>query len=138
MINIVNGDSAAGSLAEALGSSDSIIVQHDVLSCGAFPLPQSFDDWVKIRGLFWGMDLPPDCQSHDILKNPDALRNAEGVCLWMGAGLSDQLMIPAIVHLFRLFGIDPAQLSTIQFPGIIALGVLTPEDRKSTRLNSSH
>jgi len=125
VINITNGDSAAVSLAEALGSDRSIIVQHDVLSCGPFPLPKDVEHWIEVRGLVWGVDLPTECQSHELLQNADALRAADGVCLWMGAGLSDQLMIPAIVHLFTLFGIDPAKLSMIQFPGTIALGVLT-------------
>jgi hypothetical protein len=137
---IVNGDSAAASLAQALGSDQRILVQQDVLSCGPLPPLETVELWRKVREEFWrkiGADLPASHRSRDLLWNTDALRRSEAVCLWMGSGLSDQLLLPSTVHLLNLLGTEPAELSTVQFsqyPGkpleIVGLGMLAPDELK--------
>lgn len=139
---IVNGDSAAGSLRQALGlAPESILVQHDVLSCGPLLPVESLEQWRTVRAQFWRRiwdgpafsDLP-----RDLLWNVDELRGAQAVSLWMGSGLSDQLLLPSTVHLLELLGTDPAKLSTVQFsqyPGkpleIVGLGMLAPDELKN-------
>jgi Domain of unknown function (DUF1835) len=142
---IVNGDSAAGSLGQAIGSDQGILVQQDVLSCGPLPPLETVEQWREVREQFWQNiwgDLPsPSPISHhsrDLLWNTDALRRAEAVCLWMGSGLSDQLLLPSTAHLLELVGAEPAEFSTVQFsryPGrpleIVGLGMLAPDELKN-------
>jgi hypothetical protein len=118
---IVNGDSAAGSLGQALGSDQGILVQHDVLSCGPLPLLETVGQWREVREQFWRSileDLPSPSlaphDSHDLLSNTDVLRRSELVCLWMGSG-SQTSSFPSTAHLLELVGAEPAKLSTVQF-----------------------
>jgi len=139
---IVNGQSAAGSLRQALTlHPESILVQHDVLSCGPLPPFESLAHWRKVRAEFWrrngdiraASDLP-----RDLLQNAEELRNTEGVSLWMGSGLSDQLLLPSTAHLFELIGAEVSKLSTVQFSRypdrpleIVALGMLAPAELRN-------
>ena len=139
-LHIVNGDSAAGSLAQALGPQQTIVVQHDVLSCGPMPRTDSLEQWKAVREQYWGRDwgdFSPFDRAHELMLNTDALRYADGLCLWMGSGLSDQLLLPSTVHLLQLLGIEARSLSTIQFSRhpegsmeIVGLGMLAPEALK--------
>ena len=101
-LHIVNGDSAAGSLRQSFGPDpESILVQHDVLSCGPLPPLESVEQWRTVREQFWRRiwdgpsisDLP-----RDLLWNADELRGTKAVFLWMGSGLSDQLLLPSTVR----------------------------------------
>src|ERR1700747_314855 len=116
--HIVNGDSAAGSLRESFGSDpESILVQHDVLSCGPLPSFESLEQWRQLREQFWQRIWDISLSSHhlhDLLSNAQQLRGAKAIFLWMGWGLSDQLLLPSTVRLFELVG-APAEFSTVQF-----------------------
>ena len=142
-LHIVNGDSAAGSLRQSFGSEpESILVQHDVMSCGPLPAFESPEQWRNVREQFWQgiwddapsfSDLP-----RDLVCSTGELREAKAVFLWMGSGLSDQLLLPSTVRLFELAGVELAEFSTIQFlryPDrpleIVGLGELPPADLKN-------
>ena len=139
-LHIVNGDSAAGSLALALGPDQTIVVQHDVLSCGPMPRTDSVEQWKTLRERYWGReweDFSAFDRAHELMLNTDALRFAEDLCFWMGSGLSDQLLLPSTVHLLQLLGIEARSLSTIQFSRhseysmeIVGLGMLAPQELK--------
>jgi len=139
---IVNGDSAAASLCQAFGlDPESVLVQHDVLSCGPLPALEPIEQWRRLREQFWQQicnvpTSPP--LSRDLLRNTDRLREAQAVLLWLGSGLSDQLLLPFTVHLFKSLGIELAKLSAVQFsqlPGkpveIVGLGMLAPNELRS-------
>jgi len=139
---VVNGDSAAGSLRHGLGlGPESILVQHDVLSCGPLPPFESLAQWRKVRDEFWrGIGDGPDSSDspYNVLHNDEELRQADRVLLWVGSGLSDQLLLPSTVRLFELIGADPAKLLTVQVsrvPGkhveIVGLGELSPGELKT-------
>ena len=141
-LHIVNGDSAAGSLRQAFGSDpESILVQRDVLSCGPLPSFESREQWRKVREQFWRRVWDASASSHhsrDLLSNAHQLQGPKAIFLWMGSGLSDQLLLPSTVRLLELVGAEPAKLSTVQFSRypdkpleIVGLGMLAPDELKS-------
>jgi hypothetical protein len=139
---IVNGESAAGSLRQALAlDPTSILVQHDVLSCGPLLPFESLAQWRRVRDEFWRRTChgPASSEfSRNLLQNADELREAREIFLWMGSGLSDQLLLPSTARLFELVGTEPAKLSTVQFVRfpdklleIVGLGMLAPMELKN-------
>jgi uncharacterized protein DUF1835 len=139
-LHIVNGDSAAGSLRQSFGSDPEVIlVQHDVLSCGPLPSFESLEQWRTVREQFWQRicDISLSSHhSHDLLSNVHELRGA-AIFLWMGSGLSDQLLLPSTPRLFELAGAEPAEFLTVQFSWysgrpfeIVGLGMLGPSELK--------
>jgi len=137
LLHVLCGDSAAGSLRSAkVCNADEIVVQHDVLSCGPLKQFATLPEWRRLRENFWSSicDHPLYCnQPHDLTDNAHKLSGAPGVVLWMGVGLSDQLLLPSTLYIAELVAADLPILSTIEFtrhPGskgdVIGMGELAP------------
>ncbi len=120
LINIVNGDSAAGSLLHAFGASDRLLIHRDVLSCGPLPRLAKVAPWQKARLDFWrntlsflrNFDFEPS--PIDLLKNADRLRGEDIPCVWAGTGNSDQLLISFVLHLVTMSGGDVSRVQVVQ------------------------
>ena len=148
-MNILNGDSAAGSLKLALSlSNDEIVIFHDVLSCGPLQKFNNIEEWVKMRSVFWAADQPilaSENQSFDSF--PKDFYNffpATDPCtdykLWVGTGLSDQLLLAFIVQMFDTYELNIDKLSIYQFESlktgsdndfpVFGIGLLRPDQLK--------
>jgi hypothetical protein len=120
LINIVNGDSAAGSLLHAFGASDCLLIHRDVLSCGPLPRLTKVAVWQKARLDFWrntlsflrNFDFEPS--PIDLLKNAERLLGDDIPCVWAGTGNSDQLVISFVLHLVTMSGGDVSRVQVVQ------------------------
>jgi hypothetical protein len=121
LLNIVNGDLAAGAWLHAFGASDRLLIHRDVLTCGPLPRLARVAAWQRTRQAFWGQtlsflrnfDLEPS--PIDLLKNAERL-TADGVpCLWVGTGNSDQFVISFVLHLLTIAGGDVSGVHVVQF-----------------------
>jgi len=137
-VHIVPGDSAAGSLRQALGVSGEheVVGLRDTLSCGPLPITSSLEQWARVRHEFWQGVHPPqeDAARSDLLPDVGLLKEADLITLWLGNGLGDQITLPWLCWLLRLSGIDESRLRVVQFPGDFverhatpSLGFLTPQ-----------
>lgn len=121
LLNIVNGDLAAGSLLHAFGASDRLLIHRDVLSCGPLPRLIKVAAWQRARQQFWrdalaflrNFDLEPS--PIDLLKNAERLRDDGNPCVWAGTGNSDQLVISFVLHLVTMVGGDVSGVHVVQF-----------------------
>jgi hypothetical protein len=121
LLNIVNGDMAAGSFLHAFGASDRLLINRDVLSCG--PLPRSIRTamWQKARLDFWRSTLAHlrdfnfEPSPIDLLKNADRLCGGEFPCVWAATGNSDQLTISFALHQVVVCGGNVNDVHVVQF-----------------------
>jgi hypothetical protein len=121
VLNIVNGDLAAGAFLHAFGASDRLLIHRDVLTCGPLPRLATVVAWQRVRQAFWGQtlsflrnfDLEPS--PIDLLKNARRLIEDGAPCIWAGTGNSDQLVISFVIHLLTISGGDVADLHVVQF-----------------------
>jgi hypothetical protein len=138
-VHIVCGDSAAGSLKLAqVCDPEAILVQHDVLSCGPLQPFASLEEWRRVRQHFWLQmcEREVSCDgSHDLLDNAQKLRDAKGLVVWVGAGLSDQLLLPSTLRIAELAGAVQPALWTVEYtrvPGlrreVAGIGELAPHN----------
>jgi hypothetical protein len=109
-LHVFTGDAAAMTVAAALRIPDNqILIQHDVISCGPVPAFASREEWFRTRNDLW-LEVcgGPTLQEFPKDLVTDAARIAEADCvtIWVGAGLSDRLLLPAIVRLAELGGLD--------------------------------
>lgn len=126
-INIINGDSAAGSFKFAFHTKrDEIVVFRDVLSCGPLQKFSNFENWQLLRESFW-RDTDSNNYEYiqsfkglprDFYNNFVTLKSVSECKLWIGTGLSDQLLLAFIIHLFDNFNFDFNKLLIIQFEKI--------------------
>lgn len=141
-IHIVTGDSAGGTLRLAVGcDSESILVQHDPLSVGPLPRLKSLDEWRSLREEFWDrIDAGIRTGDHqrDLLLHADQLRSCEAITIWAGGGVSDQLLLPWVVHLFTLIDAPLCRMSVVQIERlppkglyIAGIGELSPEQLRA-------
>ncbi|MCZ6804417.1 MAG: DUF1835 domain-containing protein [Proteobacteria bacterium] len=145
-MNILNGDSGAGLFKQAFQVSDNdILVFSDVLSCGPLKSFQDTDDWIQYREKYW-YEILLDCaiepysfrdSPRDFFVNIEELKNANEINLWIGSGLSDQLLLVFIVFIFDLYNLDANKLSVFQFYKLDGLnyeihgiGLLNPDNIK--------
>ena len=101
MRHIIGGNSAASALKKALNlKSDQLIVNEDLLSCGPAPGTEDLRDWRRLREAFlqdvFGTSdavfgAGPYNSLIDLLG--DIIESNEPATLWVGAGLSDQLLL---------------------------------------------
>jgi hypothetical protein len=121
LLNIVNGDMAAGSFLHAFGASDRLLINRDVLSCG--PLPRSIQTalWQKTRLDFWRKTLAHlrdfnfEPSPIDLLKNASRLRGPDRPCVWAATGNTDQLTISFVLHQVVVAGGDLNCVHVVQF-----------------------
>lgn len=121
LLNIVNGDLAAGAHLHAFGASDRLLIHRDVLTCGPLPRLAKVLPWQRMRQAFWGQtlsflrnfDLEPS--PIDLLKNAQRLVDDGVPCIWAGTGNSDQLVIAFVIHLVTISGGDVSGVHVVQF-----------------------
>jgi hypothetical protein len=121
LLNIVNGDLAAGTFLHSFGASDRLLIHRDVLTCGPLPRLTRVAAWQKVRLDFWrqtlaflrNFDLEPS--PIDLLKNAERLKDVDLPCVWAGTGNSDQLVISFVLHLVTMLGGDVSRLHVVQF-----------------------
>jgi Domain of unknown function (DUF1835) len=141
-IHIAPGPSAGGCLQAGLGlAPDLLLINHDLLSCGPLPPLESLDDWRDVRQAYLrSLDGEDPTfafaeQDRDLLTNPDRLRAAGMITLWIGTGLAEQLLLVWVVAFLRRLGVDTAKFQTVQFDRygkheIVSVGVLNPSQFK--------
>jgi hypothetical protein len=144
LLNIVNGDMAAGSFLHAFGASDRLLINRDVLSCG--PLPRSIRaaTWQKVRLDFWRntlahlRDFNFEPSPIDLLKNAGRLSGPELPCVWAATGNTDQLTISFVLHQVVVAGGDINGVHVVQFEKHVnseqhvrGTGELSPEQMRA-------
>lgn len=126
-INILNGDSAAGSFKFAFKvNKDEMLIFRDVLSCGPLEKFSNFETWQKLRESFWRETDHDNYEylqsfkalSRDLYSNFLTIEFVSECKLWIGTGLSDQLLLLFIIHLFDKFKFDFNKLLIFQFEKI--------------------
>jgi hypothetical protein len=121
LLNIVNGDMAAGTFLHAFGASDRLLINRDVLSCG--PLPRSIRTvlWQRARLDFWRSTLAHlrdfnfEPSPIDLLKNANRLCDKDPPCVWAATGNSDQLTISLVLHQVVICGGNVNEVHVVQF-----------------------
>jgi hypothetical protein len=144
MLHIAPGWSAAGLLRRAFGfDANAMLVNDDYLSCGPLPRLASVAEWQAVRAAYRrelltddaldapDVDLTPDLR---VLSHLDGLSAAERVTLWVGVGLTEQLLLAWTVELYSLLQLPLDRLRVIQFErdptdryDIEKLGILPPD-----------
>jgi hypothetical protein len=136
-VHVVPGESAASGLKEALGEADDHLVVglRDSLSCGPLPNTASLEEWTSVRRQFWAEVIGEDpFEPGEILPNPELLRSAQQITIWLGNGLGDQLALPWLCWFLELLSISSERVRVVRFPLDFAarhrtpsLGMLSPE-----------
>src|SRR5262249_26714168 len=118
-VHLICGDSAAGTLRGALrGAPDRVLACRDVLSCGPLRPFNSLAEWRKLRRAYWRkVNKATDADGYEpaVLPSQRDLLHAESVHLWIGIGLSNQLLLLWTVRYFELIGADLSKLAVTQF-----------------------
>jgi hypothetical protein len=143
-LHIAPGGSAAGLIKQAFNLPPGELVVHDdLLSCGPLIPLRNLNQWQRnrekyLRTLYPGDEFPFGDAPYDVLTNPERLREAESVTLWIGTGLAEQLLLALMPQLFRLFNADLKKLRVIQFAHdpvsgeeIQGIGLLNPDKLKA-------
>lgn len=120
-IHVINGDSAAGTLKQAISSASRTIVSRDILSCGPILPFADLGTWKQARLAFWrdllahepGLDLRP--AQNGIWENQDRLRNATRVYAWAATGNTDQFFVAFLLELIERLGSDPGLVELVEF-----------------------
>src|SRR5258705_1031595 len=143
-LHIAPGNSAGGCMEQALSLPEgSLLDNQDLLSCGPLPPLRTLDEWTRIREGYW-QTLSPEVPfsfadfHRDLLTNTQTIRQAESIVVWVGTGLSEQLLLGWLPTLLRFLDIDLKKLRVIQFSydpdkgeEIQALGILNPDKFKA-------
>ena len=123
-MHILHGDFAADSFKAAFQLNDSrLLVFRDVLSCGPSGKFIDIKSWQNQRLSFWSDVCSSNCEEiQSVEKRPrdfythfSEFRSARECKLWVGTGLSDQLLLAFIVYLFDILKLDFNRLCIIQF-----------------------
>lgn len=138
-IHVFTGDAAAHSVRTALRiSGPDSLVQHDVISCGPARAFVSRDEWIRTRDDFWeevcgGPDLEEFPE--DLVIDAERLRSTDRVILWVGAGLSDRLLLPSVLALADLLHLTLPPVETVEIIShrslsvpVLGWGMLRPTD----------
>lgn len=126
-LHIFTGDAAAMTVGGALGiPEDQLLIQHDVISCGPVRAFASRGEWISTRDDFWqevcgGPELEEFPE--DLVVDAEEIGRADRVTLWVGAGLSDRLLLPAVLCLSDLVGFDLPQIETMEITSHRSLSV---------------
>src|SRR5512140_2568091 len=109
-LHIFTGDAAAITVGTALRiPEEHLLIQHDVVSCGPVRAFASHEEWIDTRDDFWqevcggpALEEFPE----DLVVDAAEIGLADRVTLWMGAGLADRLLLPSVVRLADLIGVE--------------------------------
>jgi hypothetical protein len=118
-LHVFTGDEAADTVREALRIRDGdFLVQHDVISCGPLRSYASRDEWNRERIGFWaamagGKTFDPF--PNDLVGEAERLGAADRIVAWVGAGLSDRMLVPTLTYLADVAGVDipPVEVAEI-------------------------
>jgi hypothetical protein len=119
-LNLVLGNSAAGTFRLAFGSNENLLVDPDVLSCGPTPRRDAIDAWRVLRRKYWA-DLAPavfeDSQTwpNDVLENVASIGDADRVVIWAATGLTEQLFIASCCNLVSTANAPLDRVELVQF-----------------------
>lgn len=147
-MHIVSGESAAGTFKQVFDiPHDEIFVFNDVLSCGPLREFSNIDVWKNYRAKFWS-NVEDDNSLEEnyfglrmlyssFYEEFENLNNASEFNLWIGTGLSDQLLLIFLVNTLDLLGLNLNKLRVFQFEKIQGgwpvqdLGLVSPEQFKN-------
>jgi Domain of unknown function (DUF1835) len=141
-LHIAPGASAGGTIKSALNlPSGCLLDSLDVLSVGPLFRFQTLDDWRAAREQYWrsiaDVDFSLSEYPRDILRHTERVSEADSITVWIGTGLSDQMLFIWLPQFLRLLGVEPERLRIIQFANdpvsgreIISVGELSPEKIK--------
>lgn len=108
-LHLFTGDAAAERVRGALRiPAGEALVQHDVISCGPMRAFTSRAEWLKARDEFWQEVCGgPDLEEfpRDLVTDAERLGEADRLILWVGAGLSDRLLLPSVLALSDVVGV---------------------------------
>jgi len=126
-LHIFTGDSAALAVGRALGIPESeLLTQHDIISCGPMRAFTSRGEWLGTRDDFWqevcgGPSLEEFPQ--DLVVDAGEIGRADRVTLWIGAGLSDRLLLPTVLKLADLADFDLPPIETMEITSHQSLNI---------------
>ena len=142
-MNFLHGDSAGGSFRLAFKSRpEEMIIFHDVLSCGPLTKYNDIEAWRIFREKYWNdLDNESIAESlsyseldRDFYRNFSQIEEADEYKLWIGTGLSDQLLLAYFVNLLTYHDLGISKLAVYQFEKIrgkkfeaTGLGLLNPD-----------
>lgn len=146
-LHVIGNESGAGSLKVALRlSRDRVLVNEDPISCGPAPATNDLRVWRStrenfLRGMYIGWpDFSFDqCTDHGLLMNADRLGQESLVIVWVGCGLSEQLLLAWVIFLFDQMTVDTSKLQIVQFESlspnqrILGMGELSPDNIRQFR-----
>ena len=127
-IHVINGDSAADTLKQAIHSANRTIVSRDVLSVGHVLPCADLEAWKQARVGFWREVLAHDHKvdlrpaQNDIWENQHRLLNATRIYAWTASGNTDQLCIAFLLELLERLGSDPARVELVEFHQVPVTG----------------
>src|SRR4051812_28827979 len=102
-LHLFTGDAAAMTVGAALGlSADQVLIQHDVISCGPVRAFATREEWIDARDDFWQEVCGgPTFEEFpkDLAVDAQEMARADRLTLWVGAGLSDRLLLPTVMKL---------------------------------------
>lgn len=144
-LHISNSYSASVELIKLLGlGSDQMLVNEDYFCCGPAPATEDLSVWRSIRERFlrevyadapdFSFDECDEYTSNGLLMNVDRLTGSDGIVIWLGVGLPDQLFLSFVIVLFDRMDLDLSRVSVIQFENlgvgrdIMSVGELRSED----------
>jgi hypothetical protein len=127
-LHILLGDAAGGIFTRVFFARDRLLIDQDVLSVGPTPRCTDIAAWNKLRHDFWMSFVPNAASEHvhsrfNLLDNAARLSDAGRVNVWAATGVSEQLFIAFVVHLVRLVGGDPGNISLVQFESLNGMRV---------------
>src|SRR5687767_955262 len=103
ILHLFTGDHPADTVRSALRiPAGEFLIQHDVISVGPVKAFASRDEWLRTRDDFWGgVGGAPDLEEfpHDLVIEAERIASASRLVLWVGAGLSDRLLLPSVLAL---------------------------------------
>ena len=138
-LHVFTGDEAADKVRAALRIPDGeFLVQHDVISCGPLRSYPTRREWIAERNAFWLAMARGDTFDYfpnDLIVEAERLAAAERITVWVGAGLSDRLLLPLLSHVAEIEGIElpPIEVAEItthrSLPvPVLGWGMLRPSD----------
>jgi hypothetical protein len=143
-LNIILGDSAAGTFKGTFGNSIGLVVDPDVLSCGPTPRRDDLGAWKAMRLNFWQVLVPTvfddrEARPWDLLENIAELRDAKRITAWAATGVSEQLFLASVCNLLATCDVPLDRVELVQFEDlagasrtrVIAMGVLNEEQMRN-------
>lgn len=129
-LHVFTGDHAATRIRGAIGiAASDTLIQHDVISCGPVRSFESRDEWIRVRDDFWNEVCGgPNLEEfpEDLVIDAEKIARYDRVRLWVGAGLSDRLLMPAVLRLADItrLTLPPMEVASITSHRAISVPVL--------------